>query len=114
MGALHDHSSRLLDVGWGANAFGFRRDRTLADRIVPAELNGLSGITAIVVLCDTGYEVKSDGTVWTWRSEIRGDWRAVQIRAYYALSPYAVRRLPHEIHPLLRSALDRLVETLGK
>ena len=64
------HSIALKDDGtvwaWGRNALGELGDPNLSTRLVPAMVQGISGVTAIAAGDDHTVVLRSDGTVWTW------------------------------------------------
>jgi alpha-tubulin suppressor-like RCC1 family protein len=50
-----------------------------AGRNVPAQVPGLTGVTAVASGPGTAYALKSDGTVWTWGNEWDGTAEPVQV-----------------------------------
>jgi alpha-tubulin suppressor-like RCC1 family protein len=59
---------------WGYNASGQLGNGTIvgAATPVPAQVLGLSGVTAIASSASTGYALKQDGTVWAWGYNVYG------------------------------------------
>jgi uncharacterized repeat protein (TIGR01451 family) len=54
-------------MGWGMNAFGQTGSSNLVNvNPVPAQVNGLSGVTAVAAGSGFSLALKSDGTVWGW------------------------------------------------
>ncbi len=51
---------------WGDNYYGQLGDGATAGRMTPAQVAGLSGVTAIAGGTEHSLAVKRDGTVWAW------------------------------------------------
>ncbi len=51
---------------WGCNDDGQLGDGTTTSRLTPAQVSGLTGVTAIAAGKDHTVALKSDGTVWAW------------------------------------------------
>ncbi|MFC7218800.1 S8 family serine peptidase [Streptomyces polyrhachis] len=57
---------------WGANGSGQLGDGTTTDREAPAQVPGLSGITAVAASGSYSLARKSDGTLWAWGANQAG------------------------------------------
>jgi alpha-tubulin suppressor-like RCC1 family protein len=57
---------------WGYNSNGQLGNGTITDSDTPAQLGGLSGMTAVAAGYDHTVALKNDGTVWTWGSNSNG------------------------------------------
>jgi len=51
---------------WGRNELGELGNGTIVDSQTPAQVSGLSNISAIASVGTAGMALKNDGTVWTW------------------------------------------------
>jgi len=57
---------------WGSNSNGQLGNGTTIDRHVPAQVSGLSGMTAIAAGSNFTVALKNDGTVWAWGGNSNG------------------------------------------
>ena len=64
------HSLALKTDGtvwsWGRNNFGQLGDNTNTNRLLPVQVQGLSGVSAISAGYYHSLALKNDGTVWAW------------------------------------------------
>ena len=64
------HSIALKSNGtvwsWGDNYYGQLGDGTTIDRLVPVQVEGLTGVISIAVGAYHSLALKGDGTVWAW------------------------------------------------
>lgn len=71
------HSLALRDDGtvwaWGYNAMGQLGINNFSDRASPAQVSGLSGVTAISAGGYFSLARKSDGTAWSWGQNTYGE-----------------------------------------
>lgn len=51
---------------WGSNTYGQLGDGTTTGRVTPAQVSGLTNVTAVAAGAQHTLVLKSDGTVWTW------------------------------------------------
>ena len=78
LAASHYHGLALKQDGtvwaWGANFLGQLGDGTLTElRLAPAQVPGLTGVTAITALGSCTHALKQDGTVWAWGYNAHGE-----------------------------------------
>src|SRR4030088_1117679 len=68
-GSLHNLALKSDGTvwGWGFNYYGQVGNGTSGGNVLsPAQVKGLSGVTALVAAGFTSYALKSDRTVWAW------------------------------------------------
>ena len=73
-----EHSLALMSDGtvraWGWNAFGQLGDGTTANKLVPTQVPGLTGVViAIAAGANHSLALKSDGTIWAWGYNAHGE-----------------------------------------
>jgi hypothetical protein len=70
------HGLALLSDGkvwaWGGNSVGQLGDGTIADRSIPTQVAGLTGVVAIAAGYQHSLALKDDGNVWAWGSSGNG------------------------------------------
>jgi alpha-tubulin suppressor-like RCC1 family protein len=65
-------------LAWGAGSYGQLGNGgdcstgNCPSSATPVQVSGLTGVTALADNHDTGYALKSDGTVWAWGDASRG------------------------------------------
>jgi alpha-tubulin suppressor-like RCC1 family protein len=60
--------------GWGSNNYGQLGDGTSgSDRLIPVQVTGLTGVTAIAAGISHSVALKNDGTVWAWGGNFEGE-----------------------------------------
>jgi alpha-tubulin suppressor-like RCC1 family protein len=76
VGAGYYHTVALRSEGtvwaWGLNNYGQLGDGTTTTRYTPAEVSGLTNITAIAVGNYHCLALKNDGTIWAWGWNVYG------------------------------------------
>ncbi|HEY2788218.1 MAG TPA: hypothetical protein VGI72_02120 [Gaiellales bacterium] len=71
MAGGRDHSLAVESNGtvwsWGWNQYGQVRDGTKgANKLLPVQVSGLTGVTMVSAGADHSMALKSDGTAWAW------------------------------------------------
>lgn len=57
---------------WGSNGYGQVGDGTTNNALIPLQVNGLSGVSAISGGLNHSLALKNDGTVWSWGYNLHG------------------------------------------
>ena len=89
------HSLALKDDGtvwaWGYNGYGQLGDGTSTDHYTPAQVSGLTNITAISAMIMNSVALKDDGTVWTWGCNSCGQvGNGTTANGYYPMQVYGL------------------------